>query len=250
MGNTANRTLEPTYVDEYGRALELEDAGDLHGAIALLEDLCTRYPTDARVRAQVSHLRIRRKDYGGALSAAQEALRCDPEHLHGHVNAGVAARGLGDLATSRRYLERAVRIAPDDPDAQLHLGWTLARLREIDAAMDAFIRAIGETHRVPRSSQWIIEQGINGLAALTPPSPPEEPLRSLHEGARWLVAGKLARACQCLGRAREGPYGPGMPAIREAAETLLGEVWRRHARMTQAPGDAERPCAPLLHLRP
>lgn len=249
MGNTANLTMDPTYVGEYRRALELGDAGDLHRTIALLEDLCSRYPSDARVRSQLSHLRIRREDYGGALSAAQEAIRCDADHLSGHVNAGVAAYGLGDIETSRRYLGGAVRIAPDDPDAQLHLGRALAQLHEIDAAMDAFVRAIGEAHRVPHAHQWLIEQSIAGLAALTPPSPPEESLRSLHEGVRHLATGQCAHAYRLLERARDGPCAPGAVAARTAATVLLDEIWRLRARGTSAPSDREHRAAEVITLQ-
>lgn len=252
MGNTADPTKDPTYVEHHNLALSIERAGDLHHAVTLLEELCSRYPTDAHVRAEVSRLRIRCKDYGEALSAAQDALRCDPEHLPGHVNAGVAARGLKDLETSRRYLEEAVRIEPYDPDAQLQLGMTLVRLQEVGAAIDAFVRAIGEAHRAPRFRQWLIEQATTSLAAIKPTQPVGGLLDSLHEGVRWFVAGKLARAYRCLERARDGPCGLefGVSATREAARTLLNEIWRRRAHMAPTPNDAERPCAPLLHLRP
>lgn len=249
MGNTANLTMDPTYVGEYNHALELGDAGDLHRAIALLENLGARYPTDARVRSQLSSMQIRCGDYRGAFRAAQEALSYDPDYLGGHINAGVAAHGLGDLATSRRHLERAVCIAPYDPDAQLHLGRVLAQLQEIDAAIDAFVRAIGEAHRVPRSSQWLIEQGIAGLAALTSPSPPEESLYSLHEGVRHLATGQLARAYRLLEHARGGPCAPGAVAARTAATVLLDEIWRLRARGTSAPSDREHRAAEVITLQ-
>lgn len=252
MENTVDRSVDTTYVGHYNLALSIEHAGDLPHALVLLQELCVRYPTDARVRSEVAHIRICQRDYGGALHAALDALRCDPEYLEGHVNAGVAARGLEDLEVSRRHLEAAARIAPYDPDAQFQLAVTLVRLKEINTAIDAFVRAIGEAHRVPRSTQWIIEQAVTDLAAIEPIPPLSGLLGALYDGVRWLAACKLTRAYRCLERARDGPCGleVGVSAVREAARTLLGEIWRRRARMTPTPNGADRPLAPCIDLRP
>lgn len=232
------------------RARKLRDAGDRQAAIAALEELCRSDPSSKLGWAELSFHRLIERDNARALADAQEALRLDPEHLDVLINAGAAAHRLRDLRLARHYFERAVHIDRFAPDVQLRLGLTLAGLGEVAEAVNAYVRALGQDVRERPDIAWVIEQAAAGLAAIDPVQPVDGPLGALHEGTRWFVAGKLAQAYQCLERVREGSCGLGMPAIREAAETLLDEVWRRHARMTPTPNDAEHPCAPLLHLRP
>ena len=50
---------------------------------------------------------------------------------------------MGDLASARTHLERAVALAPSMPEAQLNLGLVLIDLGEESAAEDRFRRALG-----------------------------------------------------------------------------------------------------------
>lgn len=249
MANSAQRRADEAN-ELLHRAQMFEETGDRRAAIVTIEEFCRCCPTNADGWTYLSYLWLMDGGYRRALDAATGALRYDPDGFAALVNAGISAFKLGDLRTAQAHLERAIRVDPFHANAQLRLGQVLAALKETARAIEAFVRAIGESRRVPRSTQWIIEQAAAGLAAIEPTPPLNGLLGALHDGVRWLVAGKLARAYQCLERAREGPCGLGMPAIREAAKTLLDEVWRRHARMTQTPDDAERPCTPLLQLRP
>jgi tetratricopeptide (TPR) repeat protein len=236
----------------FERAREFEEAGNRPAAIAAIEELCRCCPTNAEGWVWLSYLLNTIGEYRRALDAASEALRHDQDNLAGLVNAGIAAFGLGDLHTARVHLERAVHLDPLHANAQYRLGRTLAALQETAGAIEAFVRAIGEAPSAPHSVQWIIEQAVAGFAAIEPAQPPNSLLGSLHEGARWLAASKLVRAYRCLERARDGPCGleVGVSATREAARTLLGEVWRSRARMTPTPNDAEQSPAPLIRLYP
>ncbi len=217
-------------------ASRLEVSGDRRAAIAVVEELCRRDPSNVRGRVYLSFLCIKEHDYARALEAATGAFCLDSGQLELEclVNAGVSSRQLGNPQAARRYLERAVHLAPSDPDAQLELGRTLAQLREPEAAIEAFIRAIGEAHRVPNTI-WLIEQALIALAKIDLSSPPNQQLRSLCDGARLLIAGELADAYRSFERARDGPCGLGMPAVRAAAETLLNDVWRQRAKRSPAP---------------
>ncbi|MDO8622026.1 MAG: tetratricopeptide repeat protein [bacterium] len=236
--STNSRPTDDAFVHDYNRAVELGEAGDIRGAIALTRSLCTRYPTDAAAWSHLSALLIRQKDYHGALAAAQDALARDPEHSGAHINAGVAARGLGDLETARRHIEEAVRIAPSDPDAHLQLGGTLVRLHQWRTAVDAFVRAIAEAHHDEGRSEFLIERGIDGLTTVKLSTPLAEPLRSLHDGARWLKTGDLVPAYQRLDRARDAASDD--ETVRRAAEALLGHVWRQRALTTPTDPNDDR----------
>lgn len=248
-GSTTRTTMGSADLLRHAKALR--DVGDRLAATAELEKLCARDNAYQPGWIELSSVRIACGDYAGGLAAAHEVLRLDPNCLSGLINAGVAALELGDLSAARRHLEAAVAIDCFNPIAQCQLGRTLARLGETDAAINAYVGAIGEAHRDREVEGLIIERSVREFAVIAPPSPLEEPLQSLHDGVRCIAAGRPSLAAyRHLERARDSPCGFGMLAIRKAAEVLLGEIWRRRARMAPTPNDAERPCAPIIHLRP
>lgn len=250
MGSPTNRPTGETFADAYNHAVALGEAGDIRGAIALTRSLCAQYPVDAAAWSHLSSLLIQRKDYRGALAAAQEALSRDSDHSGAHINAGVAARWIGDLEASRRHLEVAARSTPNDPDAQLQLGETLVRLRRPHDAIDAFIRAIAVAKNEEGLSRWLIERSAERLAAIKPQQPLDEPLRSLHDGVRWLTTGDLAKAYQCIERAKDAASD--ITVIHDAATALLGYLWGLRARLTPADPDAghDQHRADLIHIGP
>lgn len=221
-------------------------AGNRSAAIATIAELCRRHPNDIRGWVQLSYHRIADRDYRRALEAATEALRLDPDDAGALINAGVASYGLEDFEAAHNHLERAVRIDPSDPFAWLELGRTLTALGRSLEAIDAHVRALdadrllGDTPARRRGdADWVIGQAIDRLAESDCPTPPEQPLRSLCDGTRLLVSGKLIEAYRHIEHARDSPCELDMPTVRAAATTLLAEVWRRHARMTPAPEDGE-----------
>lgn len=248
MGSPTNRPDVAFFDDAYNRALDLGAAGDLRGAIIIIRDLCTRYPTDAAAWSQLSALLIRRKDFRGALAAARDALTRDPLHAEAHVNAGIATRGIGDLEASQRYLEEAARITPNDPDAHLQLGETLVRLRRPHDAITALLRTIVVAHHEGNRRDVLIERSAERIAAIKPQPPLDEPLRSLHDGVRWITTGDLLQAYQRIERARDAASDN--TDIHDAASALLGYVWHLHARLTPADPDADhnRHGGDLIHV--
>lgn len=249
MGSPTNRPGIPL-VDTYNRVLELEAAGDFRGAIAIITDLCACYPTNAEAWSQLSALLIRRKDFRGALAAARDALTRDPLHAAAHINAGVAARGIGDLEASQRHLEEAARITPNNPRAHLQLGETLVRLRRPHDAIDAFMRAMTVAYHQKGRSDWLVGRSAERIAAIKPQPPLDEPLRSLHDGVRWITTGDLPQAYQHIERARDAASDASV--IHDAASVLLGYVWHLHARLTPADPDADAPAhdANVVDIRP
>lgn len=237
MGSHTTRP-DVAFVDAYNRVLELGATGNLRGAIDMITDLCAHYPTSAEAWSQLSALLIRRKDFHGALAAARDALTHDPLHAEAHVNAGVAARGIGDLVASQRHLEEAARITPDNPNAHLQLGETLVRLRKPHDAISALVRAITVAHHERGRSDWFIERSAERIAAIKPQPPLEEPLRSLHDGVQWITTGDLLQAYQRIERARDVTSDSSV--IHNAASVLLGYVWRLRARLTPADPNADR----------
>lgn len=78
-----------------------------------------------------------------ALAAAERAIALDPAFAPAHANRGDALRlGQQDLGLCRDAYQRAVQLQPGSPDLLNKLGTTLQALGELDAAGEAYARAL------------------------------------------------------------------------------------------------------------
>lgn len=88
-----------------------------------------------------------------ALAAAERAIALDPAFAPAHANRGDALRlGQHDLGKCRDAYQRAVQLQPRSPDLLNKLGTTLQALGELDAAGEAYARALALApgHRLAR----------------------------------------------------------------------------------------------------
>ena len=68
-----------------------------------------------RICCQRANAALQLDDAPGALGLAQRAIDLDPERFEGLLIASNAAAAASDLATSKRYIDRALKIRPHDP---------------------------------------------------------------------------------------------------------------------------------------
>jgi protein TonB len=69
-------------------------------------------------------------DDGAALRQAKEILFDDPRNVGALYVAGVASSNLDRLNDAEKFLEKAVRVAPEAPDVQYELGVVLTRIAD------------------------------------------------------------------------------------------------------------------------
>lgn len=118
---------------ELERALELIGAGDLAGAIAVLEPLAREPGAPPQVSALLGALLVesgRAEAAYGVLAPLAAASDADPAVLY---NAGRAAAGLGQLEEAGEWLGRSAAADPASP-AGRELGLILARVGQYEEA--------------------------------------------------------------------------------------------------------------------
>src|SRR5439155_4622827 len=67
-----------------------------------------------------------KRDYDGALTAFEEAIRLNPEYADAHTGLGVARRGKGDPDGAIASFKEALRLDPKDAPVRNSLAWLLA----------------------------------------------------------------------------------------------------------------------------
>ena len=112
-------------------------------AQAAILELATQLPRDPVLISRVGTLFLRAEDYSRAFSQFQQALRIDSRIEEALQGAGLAAFQLGNYRDARRYLERAVKVKPDDtPSAELlEMTQMILSIDPIESALPAAERA-------------------------------------------------------------------------------------------------------------
>ncbi len=196
-----------------GRALEKVNAGDLAGAVAILEPLAERPDTSPLAKALLGGLLVQIDRPAEALKVLQplaDAASADPAVLY---NAGRAALAIGKQQQGERYLARSV-----ERDPQSIAGRTLGliRLRQGRAA-DAYLLLKPWIENHPQDRQAMLAAGhcavelqrapeVEQILSLLPADDPEatliqaklEVLKGNAESAIALVEPLLANASGTL----------------------------------------------------
>ena len=76
------------------------------------------------------------------LAELHKALELDPLSLAANTLLALYWQRQGDLGTAQTYLENVTRLYPDNPSLHAELGNTLAQLGELEAALQAYQRAV------------------------------------------------------------------------------------------------------------
>ncbi len=78
-----------------------------------------------------------------ALRALERAVKLDPENAEAQRNLGVTLRANGQAEKSLLHLVRAQRMEPDDPWTLFHMAESYVVLEDVDTALDCLDKALG-----------------------------------------------------------------------------------------------------------
>ncbi len=151
--------------------------GEKAEAQSALIMLAENLPTDAALHTRVGHLFLKTGENGRALEQFREALRLDSSSVEALVGAGRAAFEMRSYAGAQRYLERAVRQAPEEGAAAS----LLETVRHL-LAIDPFQRRLGSrerSRRAIRAFQTALARLLE-CAAQSPQPPAGTPPPDLH----------------------------------------------------------------------
>jgi len=117
--------------------------GERQAAQATLIELAADLPKDAGLYAHVGTLLLKAEDYSQALGAFRQALNLDPRQQTALTGAGEASFRMANYRDARRYLERSVRLNPQDAPAAQRLEMTnlILSLDPLERGLSAQTRA-------------------------------------------------------------------------------------------------------------
>jgi adenylate cyclase len=144
-----------------GRAPDFQALG-LTEILGLMEALARRAVAlngaDAEARSVLSNALMRRGDYEGALTEAEQALATTPNLAHAHHVLGAALIFSGRPKEGLAALERSIRLDPRHPRSRTRLNQMAVGLyfsREYVASVEAAKRAIRSYPDFPLPYRWL-----------------------------------------------------------------------------------------------
>lgn len=121
-------------------------------------------PGDADYHALKANLRFVRTDWPGALAAAEEALRLDPEHETAANLRGMALVKLGRKREAEAALDGLLARDPENALSQANQGWTQLERNDPKRALEHF----RESLRIDPTLDWARAGMIEALKARNP----------------------------------------------------------------------------------
>lgn len=100
----------------YGKAHALNNCKRHNAAIECAKELLRIYPDYANGHYEMALSYISLKDYENGIKCYKKTIEADPRHKKGHEYLGIAYMAIGLDHLARPYLEKALEIAPGDPD--------------------------------------------------------------------------------------------------------------------------------------
>ena len=130
--------------------------GERQAARAALIELAADLPKDAGLYAHVGTLFLKAEDYSQALDTLRQALNLDPKQQAALRGAGEASFRMANYRDARRYLDRAVRLNPQDTAAAQRLEMTnlILSIDPLERGLSAQERA----RRVVLAYQQVVER--------------------------------------------------------------------------------------------
>jgi tetratricopeptide (TPR) repeat protein len=122
-------------------ARRLVDAGDLPGAVALLEKARDLDRDSAPVRFRLAGLYFENRQYDKAEASIRDAIKLAPSQWDYHYLQGLIEKGVGQFGPARQSLETAVRLNPSAAEAHNQLGDLAMRRNDFTTAVQEFTRA-------------------------------------------------------------------------------------------------------------
>ncbi|GAB5417761.1 MAG: hypothetical protein Crog4KO_24900 [Crocinitomicaceae bacterium] len=186
-------------------------------ALRLLEKATENYPESPDVLIDLGRILNTLRESERAKEAFGKAIEMDPDNAYAHHGYGVAAMSLEDYETALEYFLNSVDRFYHYPMAHLHLGETLALMKEYELAKRSFEVVIAIYPSLAKAYRWLYD-----LAELTENTAELEKYKALieqfHKGEKTLITGlpggKLTEAIERITATGKSVFGK---------DDLLGE---------------------------
>lgn len=100
-------------------------------------------PRSAPMLERLGNARLAAGDLAGAADSLSRAVRIEPERLDARTNLAVALGRLGRASEARHHYDAVLLRRPDDVDALVGRGWTLAAEDRLHEALASYAAALG-----------------------------------------------------------------------------------------------------------
>ncbi|MBC5765168.1 tetratricopeptide repeat protein [Ramlibacter albus] len=128
--------------EDIDRLVGLFHGGDLAQVEAVGGELAQRFASSAVVWKVLGTSRLVAGRSTDAVAALQRAVSLAPKDPDLHANLGNALRGVGRLAEAEQHLQRSLKLNPQSPMALASLGNVLRQQRRPDVAINAYREAL------------------------------------------------------------------------------------------------------------
>lgn len=96
----------------------------------------------AKLHTELGSLYYSRGNMGVALEELRSAVAADPDYAPAHGMFGVVYQELRENRLAEQSFERALRLAPNDPDINHNYGWFLCQTQREQASIGYFLQAV------------------------------------------------------------------------------------------------------------
>ncbi len=96
----------------------------------------------AKIHTELAAAYFERGNMGVALEELRIAIRADPNYAPAYSVLGLVHMDLRENAVAQRHFERALALAPNDPDINNNYGWFLCRTGREEQSISYFLAAL------------------------------------------------------------------------------------------------------------
>ncbi len=153
------RLLPNEPVWPYHRAIAMREAGDVEGALALLDRLAREHLDFAALQHRYGESLLEAGDLGGAAGAFRRVTALAPESALGYVGLGDVLLRRREYEQARKLLVRAVAMDPTYKAARYSLGLAYRGLGQDEAAKKALGEGLDAKRRVMSDSLTVRMKG-------------------------------------------------------------------------------------------
>jgi len=161
---------DPKAVEDYQKAINKRDEGDLKGAVKDLEKLTKKHSDFYIGYIELGMILAAQQENDRAEEVFLTALAQQPDRSWAYVGMGVVLNNKQDYESASGYLEKAVEMEPNSVNAQLQLGHALFQQGDYDRALFCLERVVELDpgfHPLPyktMASIYVSQQNAEGAA--------------------------------------------------------------------------------------